>query len=115
MSSFLDGLPRGFDTPVRNGGQHFPVGVRRRLALVRALLTEGKIVILDEPLDSVDARGSQAIAGVLNELVQRGCTILIATRDEFIIKSANAVLDLSVKPVPHIVFRANQAVDGGVV
>jgi ATP-binding cassette subfamily C protein LapB len=106
LTGFLDGLPRGLDTPVRNGGQHFPVGVRRRLAMVRALLTGGRIVILDEPMESVDARGSQAMTAMLNELVARGCTLIIATRDEFIIKSASAVLDLSVKPVPKVTVRA---------
>ena len=107
LGHFMDGLPRGLDTPVRNSGQHFPLGVRRRLALVRALLTEGRIVLLDEPMESVDAQGCQAITGVLNELVARGCTVIIATRDEFIIKSANVVLDLSVKPVPRLTKRAD--------
>lgn len=102
LGGFLETQPRGLETPVRNAGAHLPVGVRRRLALVRALLSGGKIVILDEPFEGVDSRGAQAMTAVLNELVAAGCSLMVATRDEFIIKSANIVLDLSSKPVPRV-------------
>jgi ATP-binding cassette subfamily C protein LapB len=106
LAAFLDSQPRGLDTPVRNAGSHLPVGVRRRLALVRAILTEGRVAVLDEPFEGVDTRGAQAITMVLNELVSRGCTVVMATREEFVIKSANIVLDLSSKPVPQVIDRA---------
>jgi ATP-binding cassette subfamily C protein LapB len=103
LGGYLDAQPRGLETPIRNSGTHLPVGVRRRLALVRALLTEGRVVVLDEPFEGVDTKGAQAITAVLNELVGRGCSVIMATRDEFIIKSATIVLDLSSKPVPRVV------------
>lgn len=105
LGAFLDSQPRGLDTPVRNAGAHLPVGVRRRLALVRALLTEGRVAVLDEPFEGVDSRGAQAITTVLNELVGRGCTVVVATREEFVIKSATVAVDLSAKPVPRVVER----------
>jgi ATP-binding cassette subfamily C protein LapB len=105
LGAFLDSQPRGLETPIRNAGSHLPVGVRRRLALVRALLTEGRVAVLDEPFEGVDARGAQAITAVLNELVMRGCTVIIATREEFVIKSATVAVDLSSKPVPRVVER----------
>jgi ATP-binding cassette subfamily C protein LapB len=103
LGGYLDAQPRGLETPIRNSGSHLPVGVRRRLALVRALLTQGRVVVLDEPFEGVDTKGAQAITVVLNELVGRGCSVIMATRDEFIIKSATIVLDLSSKPVPRVV------------
>jgi ATP-binding cassette subfamily C protein LapB len=106
LASFLDSQPRGLETPVRNGGGHLPVGVRRRLAFLRALLTQGRVVLLDEPFEGVDTRGAQAMTAVLNELVGRGCTVIVATRDEFVIKSASVVVDLSPKPVPKVIDRA---------
>lgn len=105
LGAFLDSQPRGLETPIRNAGSHLPVGVRRRLALVRALLTEGRVAVLDEPFEGVDARGAQAITAVLNELVTRGCTVIVATREEFVIKSATVAVDLSSKPVPRVVER----------
>lgn len=103
LGGFIDSQPRGLETPIRNSGAHLPVGVRRRLALVRALVTEGRVVVLDEPFEGVDTNGAKAITAVLNELVSRGCSVIMATRDEFIIKSATIVLDLSSKPVPRVI------------
>lgn len=103
LGGFLESQPRGLDSPVRNAGAHLPVGVRRRLALVRALLTQGRLVVLDEPFEGVDKRGAQAMATVLNDLVTQGCTLIVTTADESIIKSAGTVLDLSSKPVPRVI------------
>jgi ATP-binding cassette, subfamily C, bacterial LapB len=103
LGGFIDSQPRGLETPIRNSGAHLPVGVRRRLALVRALMNEGRVVVLDEPFEGVDTNGAKAITAVLNELVSRGCSVIMATRDEFIIKSATIVLDLSSKPVPRVI------------
>jgi ATP-binding cassette subfamily C protein LapB len=113
LGTFLDSQPRGFDTPVRNAGAHLPVGVRRRLALVRALLTEGRVAVLDEPFEGIDTRGAAAITAVLNELVGRGCTVVVATREEFVIKSATVVVDLAAKPVPRVIDRAARPQAGG--
>jgi ATP-binding cassette subfamily C protein LapB len=107
LGSFFETQPQGLESPIRNGGAHLPVGIRRRLALVRALLTQGRVVVLDEPFEGVDQRGVQAILGLLNELVASGRSVIIATRDEFIIKSANMVLDLSSKPVPRVIHKAD--------
>src|SRR5690606_7978278 len=103
LGSFLNQSNEGLDMVIRNGGSSLPVGVRRRLALVRALAGGGRVVLLDEPTDGVDARGCQAIAQMLNDLVKRGCTVIVSTREEFIIKAAEAVLDLNVKPVPKLI------------
>jgi ATP-binding cassette subfamily C protein LapB len=103
LSSFFETQPQGLESPIRNGGAHLPVGIRRRLALVRALLTDGRIVVLDEPFEGIDNKGAQALMALLNELVTAGRSIIIATRDEGIIKSANIVLDLSSKPVPRVI------------
>lgn len=109
LTTYLNQSADGLDMAIRNGGAALPVGIRRRLALVRALAGEGRIVLLDEPTDSVDARGIQSIAVMLNELVKRGSTVIIATREEFIIKAAEAVLDLNSKPVPSVVYARDLA------
>jgi len=112
LAGFLNQSTEGLDMQIRNGGASLPVGVRRRLALVRALAGGGRIAILDEPTEGVDARGCQAIAQTLNNLVKRGCTVFVATREDFIIKAAEAVLDLNVKPVPQLVTARPEARKG---
>ena len=78
------------------------MGIRRRLALVRALLVDGPLVVLDEPTEGIDVAGCHAIAGVLNRLAREKKTIFVMTNEAFIIKAAQGVIDLSVKPVPRI-------------
>lgn len=93
---------QGFDTPLSGGGRTLPVGIRRRLALARALASDGKLVILDEPTEGLDTEGAQQMGRVINTLSQRGCTIIALSHDPNIIKGAPYVLDLNAKPVPRL-------------
>ncbi|MBF0339816.1 MAG: ATP-binding cassette domain-containing protein [Magnetococcales bacterium] len=99
LGSFLDTTPLGLATAVRGSGATLPLGVRRRLALVRAMLGGGRVAILDEPTEGIDASGCQAVARLLNEWVAQGLTVIVMTREEFIIRSAHVVLDLHARPL----------------
>jgi len=92
----------GFDTQLIAGGRDLSLGIRRRLALARALASEGQLVILDEPTEGLDAEGTQQISKVMNALNKRGCTIIALSHDRNIIQGAPLILDLNVKPVPKI-------------
>lgn len=92
----------GFDMVLRGGGRTLPVGVRRRLALARALASNGRLVILDEPTEGLDGEGTQQIGQVMNVLNQRGCTIIALSHDPNIIKGAPHILDLNAKPIPRL-------------
>ena len=56
-------------------------GQQQRTLLARALAQEGDLLLLDEPLNAVDAQTRAAISGVLSELQERGKTMIIATHD----------------------------------
>jgi ATP-binding cassette, subfamily C, bacterial LapB len=103
LGNYLDTTPDGLLMPIRNSGGQIPVGIRRRLALARALAGNGRLVILDDPTEGVDATGCQAIASVLNRLVREQKTIFVMTNEAFIISAAQAVIDLNQKPCPRIV------------
>ncbi|CAA7619035.1 ATP-binding cassette domain-containing protein [Magnetospirillum sp. SS-4] len=103
LGDYLDSSPDGLDMAIRGNGAMLPLGIRRRFALVRGLVGGGKVAILDEPTEGVDAQGCQAIARQLNEMVRRGCTVIVMTKDEFIIRAAEMVLDLNQKPTPRLV------------
>ena len=102
LGNFLNNLESGLDEPVLAGGTNLPVGIRRRLALVRALTTEGKIVILDEPTESIDPDGCRAVSMVLNELIKNGHTLILMTNDPYILEVAHTTIDLDSKPIPSI-------------
>lgn len=60
-----DGLPRGLDTPVDEVGRNISNGLRARIALARAVLAGPKLLLIDEPVFSVDARAQEALERVL--------------------------------------------------
>lgn len=100
LGSFLEASPDGLDMSLPGGGRHLSLGVRRRLALCRALLGGGQLIILDEPTEGLDTAGCQAVTAILNEKMKEGATIIIMSNVPFIIEAADYVLDLNVKPVP---------------
>ncbi len=56
-------------------------GQQQRALLARALVQEADLLLLDEPLNAVDAATRAAISSVLSELKERGKTMVVATHD----------------------------------
>ncbi len=56
-------------------------GQQQRALLARALVQEGDLLLLDEPLNAVDAQTRAAISGALSELQGRGKAMITATHD----------------------------------
>lgn len=54
-------------------------GMQRRLALARALLTDPKVVILDEPTLGVDVQSRAAIWERIRQIAREGRTVLLTT------------------------------------
>mgnify|MGYP002408757366 CR=1 FL=1 len=103
VGPFVEGSADGLNLILRNGGNSIPLGIRRRLALARALLGKGRVVVLDDPTEGVDADGCKAIAGILNRLVKSGHSLVVMSNEAFIISAAQAVIDLNQKPQPRVV------------
>ncbi|MEO5373558.1 MAG: ATP-binding cassette domain-containing protein [Alphaproteobacteria bacterium] len=102
LRTFLDTTAMGFEAPVVDRGRTLSVGVRRRLALARALTTGGRLVIFDEPTEGLDTEGCAAVYGIMNNLAARGHTIVTVSHDPNILRAARMILDLGVKPVPRL-------------
>ncbi|EFC81512.1 ABC transporter related protein, partial [Parafrankia sp. EUN1f] len=77
---FIVGLPRGYDTVVGERGLSLSGGQRQRIALARALLTDPRVLVLDDATSAVDAHTEERIHGALRELLPGRTTILIAHR-----------------------------------
>lgn len=67
-------------------------GEQQRAALAKVLLTEPRILLLDEPTKGIDNFFKQQFAEILNRLKQRGVTIIMVSHDvEFCAKYADLV------------------------
>lgn len=68
--AFIEELPQGYRTPIGEGGMTLSGGQRQRISLVRAILKDAPIIVLDEATALVDpeneARIQDAIAGLLH-------------------------------------------------
>ena len=103
LKSFIDQSPEGFDTPLTANGANLSLGVRRRLALARALATDGMLVVIDDPTEGLDTEGAQLVIETINKLAKRGRTIVVFSHDPQILAAAPQYVDLNSKPVPKLV------------
>ncbi len=102
LKQFLDQTPNGLDTMITDNGKNLPLGIRRRLSLARGLVTDGQLVLLDEPTDAMDGKGIQAVYNVMNEMMKAKKTIIVFSNDPKILKGASLILNLNVKPRPEL-------------
>lgn len=100
LRRFLDVSRQGLDMEIAEGGRTLPVGIRRRVALARALMNQGRLVVFDDPTEGLDSEGCLAVYNILNALAKAGVSIIVATVDPNILKGAAYVLDMNEKPTP---------------
>ncbi|GAA3105201.1 ABC transporter ATP-binding protein [Streptomyces echinatus] len=77
---FISELPDGYDTTVGEHGLTLSGGQRQRVALARALLTDPRLLVLDDATSAVDARVEHEIHEALKQVMEGRTTLLIAHR-----------------------------------
>ncbi|MEU0002889.1 ABC transporter ATP-binding protein [Streptomyces sp. NPDC006314] len=77
---FIAELPEGYDTKVGEHGLTLSGGQRQRIALARALLTDPRLLVLDDATSAVDARVEHEIHEALKHVMEGRTTLLIAHR-----------------------------------
>lgn len=90
---FISKLPKKYDTLVGERGVKLSVGQKQRIAITMAFLRNPKILILDEPTASLDARSEKKVEEGINNLMNGRTTLIIAHRFSTV-KNADKIIVL---------------------
>ncbi|MGH3256114.1 MAG: ABC transporter ATP-binding protein [Streptosporangiaceae bacterium] len=77
---FIERLPQGYDTVVGEQGMTLSGGQRQRVALARALMTNPRLLLLDDATSAIDPRLEAEIHAALREIMRGRTTLIIAHR-----------------------------------
>lgn len=80
-------------------------GQKQRAAIARALITEPKLVLADEPTGALDSKASEGIMRLFGEINSDGQTILMVTHSTKMASNANRVLFIKDGEVFHQIYR----------
>ncbi len=94
LHNFIETLYKDYNTKLKENGSNISIGQRQLIAFARALITNPKILILDEATSSVDPYTETLIQDALNKARKGRTTIIIAHRLSTI-KNADQIIVLS--------------------
>jgi ABC-type multidrug transport system fused ATPase/permease subunit len=77
---FIERLPEGYQTELREQGRTLSQGQRQLIAIARAVLADPRILILDEATSNVDTRTERLIQRALDQLLKGRTSFVIAHR-----------------------------------
>jgi ABC-type multidrug transport system fused ATPase/permease subunit len=80
LSKVISNMPNGLETQVGDRGTLLSGGQRQRLGIARALLTNPKLIVLDEATSSLDGQTESDLSDAINKLKDQATVILVAHR-----------------------------------
>jgi len=92
LARALDRLPEGLDIAIGDGGVGLSVGERQRLQLARVLVSDPRILILDEATANLDYATEAEVRHALNQLRHGRTTLIIAHRFSMVKEADHVVV-----------------------
>ena len=106
---FVQEFPNGYNTQIVQGGNNVSGGQKQRAAVARALITQPKLILADEPTGALDSRAADELLRLFKEINQQGQTILMVTHSVKAASTANRVLFIKDGEVFHQLYRGNMS------
>src|SRR5690606_20025397 len=101
LNNFIDSLKDGLDTIITDHGKCFSNGEQQKLSILRVLLKNVDVILMDEPTSSMDIRSKRNLINYLNKIKSDKIIILI-THDPDIILQSDEVIDMDYLSKNHI-------------
>ena len=96
-ASFVYSLPHGLDTPCGEVGSGLSEGQAQRIAVARALLHPGSVLILDESTSALDAQTEKTLIENLHQKYHGSKTILFISHRPAAMEVADQVIEIKAK------------------
>lgn len=77
---FIERMPNGYSTQIEEGSTNLSGGQRQRLAIARALITDPRILILDEAMSALDPESEAVLSGNLLRIAHGRTMIVVSHR-----------------------------------
>lgn len=91
-ASFIEALPNRYDTLLGERGVNLSSGQRQRIAIARAALRNGRILILDEPTSGLDLQNEAQVLSALMRLGEGRTTLHITHRIDAAARADRVIL-----------------------
>lgn len=103
---FVERMPNGYATLIEEGSPNLSGGQRQRLAIARALITDPRILILDEATNSLDPESEALVNASLLRIARNRTMLVVSHRlssliecDQILVIDKGRVIDLAPHPM----------------
>jgi ATP-binding cassette subfamily C protein LapB len=103
LINFINSDKNGINKILDSSDDQLPLGIRKRMALARGMINNGKLVYLDEPTEGLDNEGKKSVYKIVKDFKNEKKSLIIATNDQKIIDISDILVDLNSKPKPLVV------------
>ncbi len=107
LINFINSDKNGVNKILDSSDDQLPLGIRKRMALARGMVNNGKTVYLDEPTEGLDSDGKKSVYNIIKNFKNEKKSLVIATNDQEIINISDILVDLNSKPKPLTVKQKN--------
>lgn len=100
--------PLGIEDLLKKYPYEVSGGQKQRTAVARALITDPRIILADEPTGALDSKSSDELLGIFRQVNQMGQTILMVTHSTKAASNASRVLFIKDGVIFHQIYRGQE-------